>query len=533
MRLLALGPVLIAISRLPQLLGGQMFPDGDECIIGLMAKHMAEGREFSLFFWGQNYGLSVFEAGAAAIAFRLFGMSDEALNSSLLALWAIGWVFFVLAARKFGGKNAGIIAGVALIVCPAWASWSMKARGGYVTAFVFTSVLLWLVARLLEDTRQRAVPFVASGVVIALIFLSQPIWIPAVLPFLVLLFYRRRRWSDALALACGLASVLVVIYILSWDEYSSYWQPDIFAQADPAAALLDMPRRVWVMLTGAYSLCPKTPATFTKIGANLWLVGLVGSAAVCVMRAWRKPRFGALEACLLSFLAVLAVALWLDNVRFQFRYLLPAAQPLVLATALAAAGLLGEANRTKLEAPARESGDHDWRFVLRRAVPGTPWKSERTVVGGFLAALLILCALSLGEFRSFALCSIDVGPGYSAARAVEELVAALDRAGIRHVYSVDRQLQWTIMYASRERILARWTSPTDRVPAYPVAVDRALHSGQRAALVGPKKDAVPLSVGLRRAGHAHSTIQVIAGTFFVLPDPGVEIIRGLGFRLNE
>src|SRR5262249_47721494 len=41
------------VSRLPQLFSGDLLLDGDECILGLMAKHVAEGRDFPIFFYGQ------------------------------------------------------------------------------------------------------------------------------------------------------------------------------------------------------------------------------------------------------------------------------------------------------------------------------------------------------------------------------------------------------------------------------------------------------------------------------------------------
>ena len=50
-------PALIAIgvvSRLPQLLSPNLLLDGDECILGLMAKHVAEGREFPSSFMGST-----------------------------------------------------------------------------------------------------------------------------------------------------------------------------------------------------------------------------------------------------------------------------------------------------------------------------------------------------------------------------------------------------------------------------------------------------------------------------------------------
>jgi hypothetical protein len=50
--------VAAGVSRLPQLTSPHLLLDGDEAILGLMAKHLAEGREAPIFFYGQAYGLS-------------------------------------------------------------------------------------------------------------------------------------------------------------------------------------------------------------------------------------------------------------------------------------------------------------------------------------------------------------------------------------------------------------------------------------------------------------------------------------------
>ena len=38
-----------AVSRLPQLLSPNLLLDGDECTLGLMARHVAQGKEFPIF----------------------------------------------------------------------------------------------------------------------------------------------------------------------------------------------------------------------------------------------------------------------------------------------------------------------------------------------------------------------------------------------------------------------------------------------------------------------------------------------------
>ena len=61
--------------------------DSDQAIVGLMAKHLVEGRARPLFFYGQEYMLAV-EAWAMAPVFALLG--PTVLRTSTAAAVALG-----------------------------------------------------------------------------------------------------------------------------------------------------------------------------------------------------------------------------------------------------------------------------------------------------------------------------------------------------------------------------------------------------------------------------------------------------------
>src|SRR5580765_3196574 len=63
---------MVALRALPYLLYEQLAFDSDQAIVGLMAKHLVEGRAFPLFFYGQTYMLAV-ESWAAAPFFLIAG----------------------------------------------------------------------------------------------------------------------------------------------------------------------------------------------------------------------------------------------------------------------------------------------------------------------------------------------------------------------------------------------------------------------------------------------------------------------------
>ena len=58
----ALGILAIFLIRLPQMRSANLFVEGDEAVVGMMAKHAVEGLRMPGFFYGQIYGLSTFEA---------------------------------------------------------------------------------------------------------------------------------------------------------------------------------------------------------------------------------------------------------------------------------------------------------------------------------------------------------------------------------------------------------------------------------------------------------------------------------------
>jgi hypothetical protein len=66
---------------------------------------------------------------------------------------------------------------------------------------------------------------------------------------------------------------------------------------------------------------------------------------------------------------------------------------------------------------------------------------------------------------------------------VKDVLAELEARGVHHVYCADPMFQWNLVWGSRERVLARWRDPVDRVPEYPARVDAARRAGLPIALV--------------------------------------------------
>src|SRR5438445_10607756 len=92
--------------------------DGDEAVVGLMARHIAFVGERPVFYWGQPY-LGSLEAFSAAPLFRLFD-SSAALLKLVPTAYSLGFLALsALLARDLFGSGAGLATAAYLALPPA------------------------------------------------------------------------------------------------------------------------------------------------------------------------------------------------------------------------------------------------------------------------------------------------------------------------------------------------------------------------------------------------------------------------------
>src|SRR5437764_15006037 len=103
--------VLIAAARFAILLTSQTHVHSDEAIIGLMGKHILEGRYFPFYMYGQPYNAgAAWEAYLAAIAFALFGVSVIALKACIVALSLLCLFLFYCMCLSFYDVRTALLA---------------------------------------------------------------------------------------------------------------------------------------------------------------------------------------------------------------------------------------------------------------------------------------------------------------------------------------------------------------------------------------------------------------------------------------
>lgn len=146
-----------------------------------MAQELQKGN-ISIYFLGQNYGLSILESFSVALFLKVVGAGVWALRLGGLLLFSLGSTFII---HSFQRKNASVkvilFVGLLLILFPSWYLWGMMVRGGYVSSFLFVSVLFFI-----TQTKLQAITWcIFTGILAALAFESHLLVLFTFLPILI------------------------------------------------------------------------------------------------------------------------------------------------------------------------------------------------------------------------------------------------------------------------------------------------------------------------------------------------------------
>jgi hypothetical protein len=497
---------LCVASRLPQLQSPNLLADGDECTLGLMAKHVAEGKEFPLFFYGQHYAFSPVEETAGAVAFALFGVGAVPLKAAGLALWTVGIVFFFLALAKVIGQACSVAATAVLVLNPVWAAWSMKAGGGYLTAFAAAAVLVWLLLR--DPARETAMRWIVAGALTAVIDLAQPLWLPGLVPIVLAVLASRRRWAWGVIYLSVTAALLLLVKVATPTDPADWTGPDL-GNPHLIASLSGVARQIYVYFTGAYYLswAIDPPGRVTGVLAVVWCGVLTLAVMIQAYRLLARRYCIASHVLFLSVASTL-VAEWLLLAARDARYLLPLGAPLV---ALAAVEVVDLVER---------------RFVS--------WKTVAVVTCG----TLLLGALSMREFREFNYLWKNPPERWAERKRLQQVFGYLKVKDVTHVFSMNGLLDTQLVFYSDEKILARWTHPVGKYHPYVKEVNRALADGEPVAVVGythtsgaPGCSDVPIcSGGLENMVPDPESMFIVDDKYFVYVGANRDVLKRLGFR---
>ena len=217
--------VLIAAARLVILLTSQTHVHSDEAIIGLMGKHILEGRYFPFYMYGQPYNAgAAWEAYLAAIPFAFFGVSVISLTSCIFLLSLLCLFLFYRMCLALYDQRTALLATIAFALAPTLLKWHFQVRG-YSWYLLSIPILTMLFASLESArARQKRLAFffgLASGMSIWCLELAAPL----VGAFSMLLILRRRlSLSNAAAGLIGFALGYAPVVAFNCMHHFSNWR---------------------------------------------------------------------------------------------------------------------------------------------------------------------------------------------------------------------------------------------------------------------------------------------------------------------
>jgi len=449
--------LLMAALILTKLIAMRTFgrwADSDECVVGIMAKHILEQGVHPLYYYGQPYGGGgSIEAHTAVLFYWLFGISSWSLKLTALLYTTAGAVLVYGLGVRLGGVRTGLCTLAVYITMPALIVWGLKVRGGYVVTLVLVPAILWTTDRILH--RQR-VDHLAALFLIALSVVSywnMPSSVPLVL-LVVVFSIAYWLWQRQFNLVLGYGA-----YLLAGAIGVLLWRPDNLAQllsrlAEPGQApLAGLLRMRLVLLARDVLQDFFQPYLDTVVDGIDWpapvtLVLFVMAMGVAGYRQKKTPRGSVADPTVLMillyvfFFLVCMVCAPASTIGLPPRYLFP----LVPAVAI-----IGGLAITKL--PRR----------LRTCLLGY-------VTASFLFLNVgLLLKPRLFEHRTF----------YDPAE-IQALIRALDKAGVRFAQTT-YVLQWRLLFETHERVIAVNLVDFRRFPAYRQTLNRSVRE-QRAKL---------------------------------------------------
>ncbi len=500
-----------ALVRLGLILSGWPRTDSDEGVMGLMALHIARGRDFPLFFYGQVY-MGTLQAYLGALLFPLFGFSLLTLRLGLVLLFILfALVMYALVRLLYGWAFALFTLGLLALGGPDLLKAQLLALGGYPETLLFGALSLLLASWLAISPAgggdgglrgRRLAAYAALGVALGLGWWSDPLVLPFLLaaPLPLALFRRGElRWRGLGALALGLLVGLApqIIFILTHLNDNG---PSAVAAFQPqgVATLAQLPGHIFNQvagtlfislpnITGAGWVCSLPVSSqglfvgwfgvgsLACAGLRIgWSVGFLAlgvfaaRAAWWAMRAAESQREAALQGGRLTLLTggALALALYISspqaatpagNARYLIGLLiaLPAVVYPLWAAAVAARG---------------------WRRAWR------------------VASLALIALIMAGGVAATYAQAPSARADMAASRA---LVSDLERLGVRHMYT-DYWTCYKTAFLSQERMtcdvlgVGLRQAQDNRYPPYVAEVQ----ADPRAAYVFP--DGSPQAAALER-----------------------------------
>ena len=208
--------IATAIVRFVILFVSQTHVTSDEAIIGLMGKHILEGRAFPFYFYGISYNAScAWEAYLAVVPFAIAGVTVVALKIPTVLLSIVCLALFYLMTTRLYPIRVATLASLIFALWPGLAKWHYQPRGyAFYFLFIPALIILFLIVETQQTRRARDYFFFGLACGIAL-WSMELLLIPIVTLWALLLL--RRKFSIKTFVACAGGLVIGYAPAIWWN----------------------------------------------------------------------------------------------------------------------------------------------------------------------------------------------------------------------------------------------------------------------------------------------------------------------------
>jgi hypothetical protein len=427
--------------------------NSDEAIAGLAALHIAQGRDFPIFFYGQHY-LGAIQSYLAAVLFAVFPPSTALLRIPPLFAYALFvLLMYRLAVRLFGGAVAVATVGALALGSDRVVQNQLIGAGGYPEVAPMLAALFLIAAGLATNAYRRpTMLFALWGLLAGLVLWTHWLAAPYLLAAAVLLVATCRRHLRPVAALITLGAMLAGAAPLIWHNLTApreYNSVSVFlalssAGGDPSAAQRTLGGAL-IGLPLASGLCSPSHCDPTRLWwapVYLLLQGLAVAWLVAALRPGSSlDRIRAIYAGVLALAAILTVVLYVCS---------PSAGQTPYESARYLHFLL-------VSTPV-------WIWVLLRLLRGVGQDAGR------ITAALVAAAISITMVVASAELAARTSAYHRWSQDSRQLVATLKARGLTHVYGG----YWTcnrLIFDTSEQILCATLNEqlgrgVNRYPAY-------------------------------------------------------------------
>ena len=455
-----------------------------------MGRDLITGRNLPIYFYGQQYGFSFFEALSAGLFISFLGSSLASLKLGGMLIFSLGIQRYL---KIFRAKELPLFAFLlmAAILClfPTWQVWGTKLRGGYLTAFVGVA---FIAEQLLLYDRWELKSWLKIAVISALIIVAQPIFLILVLP--AILFRLTKMKRGQILPTFGLGAVALLLLQIPAYLNTAVWLPVGFGNFNLDGITHYLIGGFWSVFSGFFSFSDLYPIPeLVKLGCQLFL-GLFFLLFVLVIIRGKK----ALQVQILLLVLGMALSLF-PSVVFGIgggRYLLPFFTGIMLV------------------------------LVWISTYQAKEFRTSTYLISSLLMlATFIPTTMGYKQFVSFWLES-----HLNDMKVLDELKSELEKRNINHAFASEWQVFWQLNYLGNEEMNFRYLSMEDRVQRF---VDRTnecyLDTNCPTALVG---SLWPLN-DMQTVPGWESRMERINDRFYLMERPEDVYLEKGGFELPK